>query len=555
MELRIYKSNLSSLKDIENFLKEETNYEYIESIKSNNQYDTHFELYLDSHEKSRPIWIKEVEKLFKFDIDPYVPKQFNGIIIAKTSKSIYLVPKGYAFHIVEKIADLNFGMDIAERKVPQGRINLKASDFIQQNKMREVSNYKSNLSTTPIASESVISIVGALSDSDELIFGRSIECGQAVAIGKKFNVDETDSNNNLEEFYNVFNEMDIALQQEKVANYPRVNYIESKSKLEQQLDEILLENLVKDGDERGIYFDVNKIMIVGGRLSIVNPDDNICLNVKNKPKTKMKVEIDDHSIYEYVKLHKEDIKNLSDLRCSILSSNSEDSLPSKSGGIKEFIFAEIEFDGKVYLLSNGRWGNLTESFFQYLKIKLDRINKNVDYNDEFDYPKDKLKNGNNLSEDDYIKHLCMKEENVQLHKKFILKDSTKIEIADIYNKASKELYAIKIGTNTGNSIYSFDQSNLATHALKNASDFTLKSQLKKHKNISTGVIDNIVNCQNINVLWVADGSVKYIHEGVSKKEFDLNKFKSFLLKLKIVDWFDFAESNGFQPKIYFSKVI
>ena len=149
----------------------------------------------------------------------------------------------------------------------------------------------------------------------------------------------------------------------------------------------------------------------------------------------------------------------------------------------------------------------------------------------------------------------MKEENVQLHKKFILKDSTKIEIADIYNKASKELYAIKIGTNTGNSIYSFDQSNLATHALKNASDFTLKSQLKKHKNISTGVIDNIVNCQNINVLWVADGSVKYIHEGVSKKEFDLNKFKSFLLKLKIVDWFDFAESNGFQPKIYFSKVI
>lgn len=555
MDLRIYKSKLKSLNEVKHFLDQDRRFELVGKIEKEPQYNTYFELYMDSREKSLPQWIGEVEKLFDVNLDSHTPRQFNGIIIAQTSNSIFFVPKGYAFHIVEPISDLNFGMDIAERKISQGRIQLKASHFIQQNKMSEVSNFKRNLSNTPTASESIISITGKLTEADEQKFGRSIECGHALAIGKKFNVDKNDSVNNLNEFYNIFNEVDIALNQPIVAHYPRINYIERSSELEKELDGKLLDMLLNKKQEENVFFDVNRITLIGDRVNITRLDDKLALYIKNKPKTRKLIEIDDNSISAFVLENKDDIELLGDLKYSILENDGEDSKSLVNMPLKNFLFAEVALNDNIYLLSNGRWGYLTDSFFNYLELRLEQINQRVYFNNEFDAPESILNEKGKLTEDNYIKNLSKNDNIIELHKKFIKIDGTDIEIADIYNSGLNELFAIKIGTNTANSLYSFDQSILATHALRNAKDFKVRKSLKDLEDIAltSDIIDKIIDCRNMNVLWVADGSVKYVHDGVSNKNHNLNNFKSFLLKLKIIDWFDYAESNGFQAKIYFSK--
>lgn len=553
MELRIYKSHFSHIKEARAFLEEDGRYEKVDEIAREREYDTHFELYIESKDKNLPDWIKEIKEIFDFKLEDYTPRQFNGIILAETQENLYLVPKGYAYHIVEKMSDLNFGMEIAERKIPRRRLNLKSSHFLLQNKMSEIAQYKGNLSDSPIASESIVFISGKTEGADEAIFGKTMDCSYSIALGKKFNLDSKDPDNNLEDFFDIFNQIDQALISKKISRYPRINYIERDSKIEQELDAQLLDLLLDNNQSEKIFFDLNRINLVGSRINIVSMDDEVSLYVKNRPSTEQNIEINDESISEYAIKYKDKINKLDDIKCKIINKNEPELYQNQS--LKRVIFAEIEYDDKVYLLSNGRWGYLTQSFFNYLDDKLEKLNDKVQFLNEFNAPNNLKNEKGKLNEDKYVDYLAGMEENIQLHKRFVVVDGVDVEIADIFNKESKELYAIKIGTNTANSLYSFDQSVLAINMLIHHEDFEVKKHLEKYidGNLTAEIIDDIVTSRSMNVLWVADGSVNYVYNGVADGKFKLTNFKSFLLKLKIVDWFDYADNNGFNPRIYFSK--
>lgn len=555
MELRIYKSELEDLKKIKNILNRDGKYKFVGKLEREVKYDTYFELYMENRDKGIPKWIDEVSKLFEFDLEDYSPKQFNGIIIAQTQESIYLVPKGYAYHIVEKMADFNFGMEIAERKIASSRIKLKSSHFLLQNKIGEVSNYKEKLSDPPKASESIISISGKLSGTDEEIFGKTIECSYSLSLSKIFNIDNNDPNNNLEDFFDIFNQIDIASKKNKIADYPRINYIDRDSETEKILDIKLLNSLLQQTLTEKVFFDLNRIYLLGSRINITSVDDNLSMYIKNKLKTEEEVEISDDSISEFVIKNKEDIKTLSDIRCRL--SNPSTSELNVRIPLKGILFAEVEYEGRVYLLSNGKWGYLTKSFFEYLDKKLDDLDEKVVISEELDAPLEILEENGKLKEDKYIDHLNKIDGNVVLHKKFMKVDGIDIEIADIFDVNSGELYAIKVGTDTANSLYSFDQAILGSHVILNPEEFKVKETLREYQEdkLSLDVISEVIECRKMNVLWVADGSVNYVHEGISTKKFKLKYFKSFLLKLKIIDWFEYVENSGFIPKIYFSKSI
>lgn len=188
---------------------------------------------------------------------------------------------------------------------------------------------------------------------------------------------------------------------------------------------------------------------------------------------------------------------------------------------------------------------------------MDDLDEKVVISEELDAPLEILEENGKLKEDKYIDHLNKIDGNVVLHKKFMKVDGIDIEIADIFDVNSGELYAIKVGTDTANSLYSFDQAILGSHVILNPEEFKVKETLREYQEdkLSLDVISEVIECRKMNVLWVADGSVNYVHEGISTKKFKLKYFKSFLLKLKIIDWFEYVENSGFIPKIYFSKSI
>lgn len=138
-----------------------------------------------------------------------------------------------------------------------------------------------------------------------------------------------------------------------------------------------------------------------------------------------------------------------------------------------------------------------------------------------------------------------------------------MEVADVYDRSTNELIAIKRGTNTSLASYSFEQSLLSIQVLSNKQEFSLKKRVKKfnkrpqypekiYPTLTEKMIKEILSCKNSTVLWLIDDEVKYIYKQVTNKTFKLQYFNSLLLKLKIVDWYLFVKDSGFNPKLYFA---
>lgn len=51
---------------------------------------------------------------------------------------------------------------------------------------------------------------------------------------------------------------------------------------------------------------------------------------------------------------------------------------------------------------------------------------------------------------------------------------------------------------------------------------------------------------------MVDKERKYVYNGVNEKNLKLQEFKSIMLKLKIVAWYDFSREHGYEPKLYFA---
>lgn len=58
-----------------------------------------------------------------------------------------------------------------------------------------------------------------------------------------------------------------------------------------------------------------------------------------------------------------------------------------------------------------------------------------------------------------------------------------MEVADVYDRSTNELIAIKRGTNTSLASYSFEQSLLSIQVLSNKQEFSLKKELKNLINV------------------------------------------------------------------------
>ena len=96
-------------------------------------------------------------------------------------------------------------------------------------------------------------------------------------------------------------------------------------------------------------------------------------------------------------------------------------------------------------------------------------------------------------------------------------------------------------------IYSFDQANIAAKALINGDEYKLSDQLSKYE-LSEDAIEKICTCKTYSVILGFE-QINYIN-ALETGNFNLNKLRSFLLKLKIISSASYIESQGLKFKLY-----
>lgn len=196
-----------------------------------------------------------------------------------------------------------------------------------------------------------------------------------------------------------------------------------------------------------------------------------------KKETEEEISIDSNQLKEYVIKYGDLIEDISKLKFSVFE---ESDCITKDIPFKKIGFCELQMEDKVYLLDNGMWGHFNNRFYNLVEEKMKEINEIIDYNDEYSCQYERDESGEYAGEGGYIEALAGISHMVKLHKRNINTHGTYIEVADIFNRNSKELLAIKRGTGTSMALYSFEQSLLSMQVLSNSNEFKVRDELLKY---------------------------------------------------------------------------
>lgn len=549
MKLRVYRTK-KKIDEIRSNLEEE-GYNLLGEKKTFTDEAIKITLFFKAKKKDQVPWLIELFDLFEINYPVDISDQYNAILIVETKKNTYLLPFGRAYALVERISERNFGLNFAERAIDPKDVNLRGVTYVQRNKMKEVTNYKRVQTSFPQASENYFYVSGK--PRAENIYGSNLDCSRSVSFSKNYDLSIVDDR---AQFLQLFNEIDITMEMEKITDIPRVEYISKKSDKVDKLNKKLLKTIISTDDS--IAMDLNRIQVLDNSVEILGNNYQLELYINRKHKnTSEKVEIDVEKIILYVRKNIDNISTLEDVKVRIYNLDGE-TTSAKYLTLQDIIYCEIEYQGTVHILDNGRWGVYNKRFQELLKEKLNEIDKVVEFPEEFNIEYISESSGVNAGEGGYISEITKNKNMLKLHKRNIVESGSKIEIADIYNKETDELIAIKRGTDTSKSMYSFEQSLMSIQALSNPKDFFLKENLlryndrKDYPNIRETTVEKIMNCKNNTVLWLVDKERKYVYNGVNEKNLKLREFKSIMLKLKIVAWYDFSREHDYEPKLYFA---
>lgn len=535
--INLYKLNLekNTEKEVENIFSSKSYKLIKKQVKNNIEY----KVFLKEVKRKKQNWLREIEEAFDISSEINIGNVINGIILIKFIKEtnkIYMLTYGYAFSVAQNICDTNFALDFAEREIGQNNIVLKNSHFIENAVLKEIINYKDKSSVLPETGEIYKYISGK--PSNENLFGKNIECGYSI----RFNYNKEFNFSNLE---NLIQQIELVINKKEIkSSFPRIKTFNKKDSFSEKLDKHLLEQLKTDNDiENKLELNLSKIILGGTNFYFDNLEvtKNIYVKQKNSKTKEALSELNIVEILKYIKKYKEQIQKLSDVKIELTSENGEEFFRE----IKDYLFIEMSYENEKYILNDGNWGLYNEKFFEVLDENLDCINNqcvkynkkyNINYNDEDDYINKLVSN----DEEDYLK----------LHKKLIRFDRNyTVEIADIYDKKNDKLLAIKLGSTTSNLSYCFEQGITSQTMLKSSDLKNIKEQLERHlgKTVDKEIIDKIVNCKKNSILLVIETHQNFILEN---GKMDLKKFKSLLLKLKIVHWYKTMLKHSITPNLY-----
>lgn len=554
MKFSLSKCKNNDLEDVKNFLTE-NGYTQIGKRKIETKFNLEMFLFFESHEKDQVQWLSEILRFFEVGNDEYeihnisteTLYQYNAIILLWMAPNLYIHPRGQGFRIVDKIIDEEFGLNFAEKTIENENIVLKNVNYIQKNKMKGITNYKKEQGEFPKASENYAFVSG---DPNDKIFGNNIECGTGVTFPKNYRIQFKEDFYQLSKLINHVNK--VLKQKQNKSILPRRRKIPRNSKLTDELDEKVLEEILNSGESAEIAVDISKIQISDNSIDIFSESNYLEAYVVNHmTDTKQEIEASSKGIVKFVKKNKKLIDDLNGIKLRVM--NSDHNVISRSP-LKDWMYCELEYKEQLYILDSGFWGYFNTQFSSLLEQQLSEINRVINYDERFNIVYSSG-DGDLAGEGGYIKELVKNDNNLtKLHKKYVRYDNVPIEIADVYKEDSRELIAIKRGMDTSTCMYSFEQSTLSIQALINNKEFDVKNKLlesdgtEEVSGVTEDKVNEILDSRISSVLWLQ--SKKKYTSMIEDKQFDLNEIGSLLLKLKVVDWYSFVIENNFTPRIY-----
>lgn len=539
---------------------------------------TKYTLFLDSEKSSKSDWLEAINIFFDSTISQEVGELIKALILVETMKNTYIASYGYSKRYFEEVIDVEFGLDFASRAIKDYQIDAKNVDYIQRNTLRSNINYKRDRFELPQVNEAFFGIIGK---PEHVFYGNKINCKESVSFSRKFGIKT--------EFKKLFLEIDETLEQTELISIPRLKIMSRKDKVVNELNSILLKMIRTSSIAEQNFFDnpilendfsfnVPYIHNIDGRITEF--DSSFKYRIRKKDESgkyiyKTVDYFDTETIQEYIQ-DNEDVTDLSDVQVII----SDDKQYSKK--MNQLILAELEYEGDIYLLQNGYWGKLNKNFLDVLNDQIKIIDSHKErFNNDFIIFSQDSSNQYNIYNSDYASDVQRKYsgENgyietivrnntprvIKLHTRLVTGKGVKNELADFYDSELKELFAVKMGTTAGDCVYSFEQSIASIYLLNNKDLFEVKEKLSEyneykekdgkdinryHQILPEEIIDDILSTKITNVLWVVPESKnKTVNNQIHDKTFTINSIKSFMVKLKLIEWYNVCIQNGYIPQL------
>ncbi|MGH1648378.1 DUF6119 family protein [Enterococcus gilvus] len=558
--------------EIVHYLTASSKKEKMELVKEIKHDGSTFKLLKRSEDRGNSGWLSSINKLFSTDIEQQSGQLLKVLILVTTiKKNNYVAIYGYSKSYVEDLIDGNFGLDFAAKAIKDYQIDAKNVDYLQKNTLRSSINYKRDRFELPQANEAFFGIVGT---PTHFFYGNKINCKEGVAFSKKFSIDN-------EDFFKLFTEIDNTLELPNEIPIPRLKKISTKRDLSNYLSKKLL-NHIQNKNHSNIDVSFNVPYLHNLDEKITDLDSNFVYRISCRVEStgkyiKKDVDVLETSVIEnFLKVNKK-IYCLEDVNIIMYDGIHDSSHEVRRSKLIKLILCELEICNKLYLLQNGFWGTLNSSFLDVMTSQLSIIenhsashgtdliefaNKNNSiyslYNSNFFSDKNRK---NYAGENGYIETVVRTNTPrvVKLHKRLITGNGVKNEIADFYDSNLKEIFAVKMGTLAGDCVYSFEQSIVSIYLLKNKKLFDLTSKLiqyndptnyNQHQILPTSIINDIQNVNNINVLWVIPKSKNAkVNKKIANNCFTINDIGSFMVKIKLIEWYNTCLQYGLSPKI------
>lgn len=482
-------------------------------------------------------WAIYWNELFNYQtqFDKTIDSAFGAIVISLDEK-VYVIALGRAFSYISKLANMDFGLDLAEMCLTEESINVKSAKFFKKSKNKSLTQYRKASYVSSEIGESDDFVIGDLlletKYSSFLVCSHkdSFKFGTAV----KFNI----GTYSPEEILKIVVEMNKIYNDEyenRKCNLPRLVILkdnEDNQVVQSDLDRNLLSDIL-DLDE--VTTSLSYFEIEGGDV-IITPDSN----------QRVRLVFDRHQ-YD-IEFTIQSISNkLREIRCDDINKvsikNVDTSLTKK---LKLFLDYRKVYNGNNYCLYNGKWANFNRSYLEHIGREIVNVNNIVTVDEGYNLTDAVLTEGNRLrielgydenvtyAEYQYNIFMANRDNDTLLDRKRDHGSFKNVEFADIYLTEKNSLMHVKIGS-TKELRYCIEQSLHSAEIFSIHSDALLEYGIENVREVSMLFVTGLQNIFN------DDGKV------------DFSKSNSLYFKVELIEWMNKVRSMNLEPRIYVAK--
>lgn len=547
MEFSVYKQNVSKEKLVEYLTKKEmekigvtkthTKKIRISGVDHNIKASIEFYFKLNLEESAPIDWANYWGGLFQSQSQSTkaIESAF-GVITIELEYDLYVISLGRGHGYANKYANLDFGIDVAEKIYDENMIDTKSSKYFTQSKNKALTQYNANSYVTSEIGESNELLISKIKIKPKYARFLLYTYKDKLKFGSSIKIDANSYNprdviNIVIELHSIYKSSD------DKNNLPRVYFLktnEETQELIRTLNEKILES-IKNNDSR---VSLSYYIEEDGEI-FINPlsDDRMSI-IYNRTK----IELTNNTIRcigeELKRMSCENIEKVSITPSAITGRNLK---------LLKILDYTIDYNGKSYCLYKGKWASFNQSYMDYIEKEIVRVNKISMYSPEYNLTDDLLTEGRKIQKDnlkiyDQVKYpeypynifLAERYSYILLDRKKGHEQYNAVEFADLYSPVDESLIHVKIG-DTSELRYCIQQSKHSAEILD-----TKKDELEVYGVDGVNKISMLLVLKSKSII-------------LENNRIDFSKNRSLYLKIEIIEWFFKVRSLGYTPEILIAK--